>query len=134
MTSPNVDLCGSNNFDRKCSKKNFYVIFVISGEIASFWRVFIKFHWHGQKLTGKVLQKGHGQNLIGRPRNSISKGSLIFSSLFGHRRLTFSAYVKNFYVRMTRRQCECWQKPIVNFSPFWLMYYDALLQELPIIV
>ena len=33
-------------------KKKFNVIFVISGVIASFWRVFIKFRWHGQKLTG----------------------------------------------------------------------------------
>ena len=32
-------------------KKNFNVNFVISGVIASFWRVFIKFCWHGQKLT-----------------------------------------------------------------------------------
>ena len=31
-------------------KKNFNVIFVISGELASFWRVFVKFRWHGQKL------------------------------------------------------------------------------------
>ena len=32
-------------------QKNFNVIFVISGVIASFWRVFIKFRWHGQKFT-----------------------------------------------------------------------------------
>ena len=34
-------------------EKNFgpNVIFVISGVISSFWRVFIKFRWHGQKLT-----------------------------------------------------------------------------------
>ena len=32
-------------------KKNFNVIFVISGVIASFWRVFfIKFRWHGKTL------------------------------------------------------------------------------------
>ena len=35
-------------------KKFFNVIFVISGVIASFWRVFIKFRWHGQKLTSVV--------------------------------------------------------------------------------
>ena len=29
----------------------FNVIFVISGIIASFWKVFTKFHWHGQILT-----------------------------------------------------------------------------------
>ena len=32
-------------------QKNLNVIFVISGVIASFWRVFIKFRWHGQTLT-----------------------------------------------------------------------------------
>ena len=32
-------------------KKFFNVIFVISGVIASFWRVFIKFRWHDEKLT-----------------------------------------------------------------------------------
>ena len=32
-------------------QKKFNVIFVISGVIASFWRVFIKFRWHGQNLT-----------------------------------------------------------------------------------
>ena len=32
-------------------KKKFDIIFVISGLIASFWRVFIKFRWHGQKLS-----------------------------------------------------------------------------------
>ena len=32
-------------------KNIFNVIFVISGVIPSFWRVFIKFRWHGQKLT-----------------------------------------------------------------------------------
>ena len=31
-------------------QKNFNVIFVISWVKASFWRVFIKFHWRGQKL------------------------------------------------------------------------------------
>ena len=45
-----------NNFDRKCSKEKFYVIFVI-----------IKIHWHGQKLTkanakaGFVLYSGPAQ-------------------------------------------------------------------------
>ena len=29
-------------------KKNFKAIFVISGVLASVWKVFIKFHWHGQ--------------------------------------------------------------------------------------
>ena len=32
-------------------KKIFNVIFAISGAIASFWKVFIKFCWHGQKLA-----------------------------------------------------------------------------------
>jgi hypothetical protein len=32
-------------------KKKFNGIFVISGVIPSFWRVFITFLWHGQKLT-----------------------------------------------------------------------------------
>ena len=32
-------------------KKIFKAIFVISGVLASVWKVFIKFHWHGQKLT-----------------------------------------------------------------------------------
>ena len=45
MTSPNVDLCASNNIDGKC------------WEIASFWRVFIKFRWHGQKLTHGHLKQ-----------------------------------------------------------------------------
>ena len=31
-------------------QKKINVIFVISGVIASFWKVFIKFRWHGQKL------------------------------------------------------------------------------------
>ena len=39
----------------------FNVFFVISGVIAWFWRVFIKFRWHGQKLTSeynvKILKK-----------------------------------------------------------------------------
>ena len=37
-------------------QKSFNVIFVISGGIASFWRVFIKFHWRGQKLTSGIDQ------------------------------------------------------------------------------
>ena len=32
-------------------KKNFKAIFVISGVLASVWKVFIKFHWHGQNTT-----------------------------------------------------------------------------------
>ena len=32
--------------------KNFNAIFVVSEGSASFWKVFIKFHWHGQKLAG----------------------------------------------------------------------------------
>ena len=36
-------------------KKIFNVIFVISGVVASLWRVFIKFRWHGQKLIGVLL-------------------------------------------------------------------------------
>ena len=45
-------------------KKMFNVIFVISGVIASFWRVFIKFRWHGQKLTAGPTWKGKGKYLV----------------------------------------------------------------------
>ena len=64
MTSPNVDFCGSNNFNGKCSKK-INVLFTISGVIASFWRVFIKFRWHGQKLTqgGPASEPNEGQTI-----------------------------------------------------------------------
>ena len=67
MTSPNVDLCGSNNFDGRCSEKKFNVIFVISGVIASFWKVFIKFHWHGQKLTGAISNDDSSDSCVPEP-------------------------------------------------------------------
>ena len=50
MKSPNVDFWGFNNLKENV-QKIFNVIFVISGVMASFWRVFIKFRWDGQKLT-----------------------------------------------------------------------------------
>ena len=37
-------------------KKNFKTIFVISGVLASVWKVFIKFHWHGQNTTQATKQ------------------------------------------------------------------------------
>ena len=40
-----------NNLDQTCSKKFFNAFFVISGGVASFWKVFIKFRWHGQNAT-----------------------------------------------------------------------------------
>ena len=38
-------------------KKNFNAIFVISGALASVWKVFIKFRWHGQKLIAGMYYK-----------------------------------------------------------------------------
>ena len=40
-------------------QKHFNIIFVISGVIASFWRVFIEFRWHGQKRTGGSVIGNH---------------------------------------------------------------------------
>ena len=47
-------------------KKIFKAIFVISGVLASVWKVFIKFHWHGQNTTAvdalsKLLKLFSGQ-------------------------------------------------------------------------
>ena len=44
-------------------KKIFKVIFVISGVLASVWKVFIKFHWHGQNTTEGPLNAGLGTYL-----------------------------------------------------------------------
>ena len=45
------EFCGSNNFQPKMIKKNFNANFGISEVLEPFWKVFIKFCRHGQKLT-----------------------------------------------------------------------------------
>ena len=52
-------------------KKNFNAIFVISGVLASFLKVFIKFLWHCQKLTKvnatfSIISGGRGLNWTNR--------------------------------------------------------------------
>ena len=37
-------------------KKNFKAIFVISGVLASVWKVFNKFHWHGQNTIHVICE------------------------------------------------------------------------------
>ena len=60
---------GSNNFDQKCSKKIFKAIFVISGVLASVWKVFIKFIWHGQNtIYGPFGQSSKCSTLDFGPR------------------------------------------------------------------
>ena len=54
---------GSNNFDQKCSKKiSKPFLWSVEYYLASVWKFFIKFHWHGQntRAVHKLRRQGGG--------------------------------------------------------------------------
>ena len=90
-------------------QKNFNVILVINGVIASFWRVIIKFRWHGQNLcrvwTTKLINTRKSEKKVYLTHILIQ--NMIWAGYIASIYSSWDIYLLHWIQHLLQWQCSC---------------------------